>query len=118
VARRSGITSLAVGLAVGSVVYAPVGLIAAGVTGTAGRLLDPGTLGVLAGVGVLSTVVPYSLDQVTMKRLATAVFALLNALLPVSATVIGLLVLRQTPTWGEIVGIIAVSAAVAISTRR
>lgn len=118
VARRSGITSLAAGLGVGSLVYAPVGLIAAGVTGTAGHLLDPAVLGVLVGVGLLSTVVPYSLDQVTMKRLGTAVFALLNALLPVSATVIGLLVLRQTPTWGEIVGIIAVSAAVAISTRR
>ncbi|HLR27986.1 MAG TPA: EamA family transporter [Ruania sp.] len=118
VARRSGITSLATGLGVGSIVYAPVGLIAAGVTGTAGHLVDPATLGALAGVGILSTVVPYSLDQVTMKRLGTAVFALLNALLPVSATAIGLLVLRQRPTWGEIVGIIAVSAAVAISSRR
>ena len=53
-----------------------------------------------------------------MKRLSTATFALLNALLPVSATVIGVIMLSQLPTWGEVVGIIAVSAAVAISSRR
>lgn len=118
VRSRSGIRSLTAGLAAGSVVYAPVGLVAAGVTGTITHLADPTLLGVLLAVGLLSTVVPYTLDQVTMKRLTTATFALLNALLPVSATVIGVLLLRQLPTWGEVVGIVAVSAAVAISSRR
>ncbi|WP_022917022.1 EamA family transporter [Ruania albidiflava] len=118
VRSRSGTRSLTVGLSAGSLVYAPVGLVAAGVTGTMGHLTDPSLLGVLLAVGLLSTVLPYTLDQVTMKRLSTATFALLNALLPVSATVIGVIMLSQLPTWGEIVGIVAVSAAVAISSRR
>lgn len=118
VRARSGIQSLTAGLAAGSVVYAPIGLVSAGVTGTMAHLADPGLIGILLGVGLLSTVLPYTLDQVTMKRLGTAMFALLNALLPVSATVIGVIMLRQLPTWGEVLGIVAVSAAVAISARR
>ncbi|QOR70196.1 EamA family transporter [Ruania alkalisoli] len=109
VSRRSGSASLALGLTVASVLYAPF---LAG--GTLAELTWPIGL-LLLGVGLLSTVIPYSLDQVTLKRLGTATFALLNALLPVSATVIGVVVLRQVPTWGEVVGTLAVSAAVWIS---
>lgn len=118
VRARSGIQSLSAGLAAGSLVYAPVGLAAAGVTGTIASFADPSVLAILLAVGVLSSVLPYTLDQVTMKRLGTAMFALLNALLPVSATVTGVILLHQLPTWGEVVGIVAVSAAVAISARR
>ncbi|UFU02624.1 EamA family transporter [Ruania suaedae] len=109
VTQRSGVASLAVGLTVASLLYGPF---LAG--GTLTAMTWPIAL-LLLGVGLLSTVIPYSLDQVTLKRLGTATFALLNALLPVSAAVIGVLLLRQVPTWGEVAGTLAVSAAVWIS---
>lgn len=49
-----------------------------------------------------------------MARLPRATFALLLALLPASAAVIGLIVLGQIPTWRDIVGIAAVIAGVAL----
>lgn len=81
---------------------------------------NPGLLGDLRiwllglGVGLLSSVVPYVLDQVVLVRVGRARFALLLALLPTTATVVGALVLQQIPTILETVGIVAVIVAVVI----
>lgn len=111
---RDGRSSLAVGTAVAAVVLAPIA------APWAGPLLgaDAGIWIAVLGVGVLSSVVPYMLDQVAILRLGTAAFALLNALLPATATVIGLLALQQRPTVGEIAGLVAISVAVALTPRR
>ncbi|WP_235857231.1 EamA family transporter [Occultella glacieicola] len=109
VRARDGLSSLAVGLAIGAVAFAPFS------APFAGAVLRPEILVIAIAVGVLSSVVPYTLDQITLKRLGTATFALMNALLPVSATVIGVIALAQLPTVGEVVGVLAVSAAVWIS---
>lgn len=66
------------------------------------------------GVGVCSSVIPYVCDQLAMARLPRATFALLLALLPASATVIGIVVLRQIPGILEIVGILLVAGGVAL----
>ncbi|MFI1096080.1 EamA family transporter [Streptomyces sp. NPDC020917] len=66
------------------------------------------------GVALCSSVIPYVSDQLAMARLPRATFAFLLALLPASATVIGLLVLRQVPTWRDVVGVAAVVAGVAL----
>jgi inner membrane transporter RhtA len=66
------------------------------------------------GVGLCSSVIPYVTDQLAMARLPRATFAFLLALLPASATVIGLIVLGQIPTWRDLVGIAAVIAGVAL----
>jgi inner membrane transporter RhtA len=66
------------------------------------------------GVGVSSSVIPYICDQLAMRRLPRATFALLLALLPATASVIGFLVLRQTPSLIEIVGIAFVVGGVAL----
>ena len=66
------------------------------------------------GVGVCSSVIPYICDQLAMARLPRATFALLLALLPATAAAVGLVVLRQTPEPGEILGITLVIAAVAM----
>ena len=66
-----------------------------------------------AGVGLCSSVIPYVTDQLAMARLPRATFALLMALLPASATIIGLVVLRQVPGWPEVTGIALVAAGVA-----
>ena len=66
------------------------------------------------GVGICSSVIPYVCDQLAMARLSRATFALLLSLLPASATLIGILVLRQIPTIMEVVGILLVAGGVAL----
>ena len=66
------------------------------------------------GVGVCSSVITYVCDQLAMSRLPRASFALLMALLPASATVIGVVVLRQIPGPVDVAGIVLVMAGVAI----
>jgi len=62
--------------------------------------LPEGTLAVGAGlvlagvaVGACSSVIPYVCDQLAMSRLPRASFALMLALLPATATLIGVIVL-------------------------
>ena len=57
------------------------------------------------GVGVCSSVVPYVCDQMAMARLPRATFALLLALLPACAVIIGLVVLGQRPQVAEVVAV-------------
>lgn len=106
-----GVDGLAVGFAVATVLLSPLAL-GTGPVWTSPRLL---LLGV--GVGVASTVVPYVLDQIVLRRLGQASFALLLALLPVTAAVIGLVVLRQVPSLPEALGIGAVVAGLTLRSR-
>ena len=71
---------------------------------------------ILAGIGVgfCSSVIPYVCDQLAMSRLPRASFALLLALLPASATLIGALVLAQVPSFTDLLGIALVMAGVAV----
>jgi inner membrane transporter RhtA len=66
-----------------------------------------------AGVGICSSVIPYVMDQLAMARLPRATFSLMLALLPVFATIIGALVLRQLPSAQDLAGIALVVAGVA-----
>ena len=65
-----------------------------------------------------SSVIPYVTDQLAMARLARATFSLMLALLPVFATVIGAVVLRQVPTVQDIAGIILVMLGIALPNGR
>jgi inner membrane transporter RhtA len=67
-----------------------------------------------AGVGVCSSVIPYVCDQLAMSRLPRASFALLLALLPATATVIGIIVLKQIPGLRDTLGVALVMAGVAV----
>jgi len=75
---------------------------------------DPLLLAAGIGVGISSSVIPYVCDQLAMARLERATFALMLALLPASATIIGVLVLRQIPSLGECAGIALVIAGVVL----
>ena len=112
VARRGlGTTGLAAAMAVGTVAIAP--LAAAPAVESAGH----GAVLLLAvGAGLLSSVIPYALDQVLLRRLSRGAFALLLSMLPATATVMGLVLLRQVPQPLEIVGIGLVVAAVVLRT--
>ncbi len=113
------VDGLGVGMLVGALVISPVGIIdGLGGTGAGGLGAAVGApLLLLGGVaaGVLSNVIPYGIDQLVMQRLARARFALLQALLPVTATLIGLVWLSQVPSVREAIGIVAVIAAIVIN---
>lgn len=64
------------------------------------------------GVGICSSVIPYVCDQLAMARLPRSTFALLLALLPATASIVGAVVLRQIPTPLEIAGIALVIGGV------
>ena len=66
------------------------------------------------GVGVCSSVIPYVCDQMAMARLSRSTFSLLLALLPATAVVIGIVVLRQVPTVAEFAGVLLVAGGVAL----
>ena len=71
---------------------------------------------VLAGiaVGACSSVIPYVCDQLAMSRLPRASFALMLALLPATATMIGVMVLAQIPSGRDMIGVLLVMSGVAI----
>jgi inner membrane transporter RhtA len=79
---------------------------------------DPILLLAAIGVGISSSVIPYVSDQLAMSRLPRASFALLLALLPATATLIGLIVLRQIPSGRDLAGIGLVMAGVALHRTR
>jgi inner membrane transporter RhtA len=81
-------------------------------------LSDPVALLAGIGVGVSSSVIPYVADQLAMRRLARATYALMVSLLPATATVIGVVVLAQLPSWLEVVGVVLVVAGVAVHRER
>ena len=108
-AEISSIDRLGVAMLIAAVAATPF---AAG--SAAGAFTHPVWLLWGVGVGVCSSVIPYVTDQLAMARLPRATFALMLALLPATATVVGLLVLSQVPTGRDIAGIGLVIAGVAL----
>jgi inner membrane transporter RhtA len=105
----SGIDQLGAAMLVAAVVAIPAGLPAAIPAFTHPRWLLWGI-----GVGVCSSVIPYVTDQLAMARLPRATFALMLALLPAAAAVIGFVILGQVPTREDLLGIGLVIAGVAL----
>lgn len=119
----SGIDDLATGFTVAAVVLVPL-LFVGGPGATTGfgvanlaPFADPAVLALSIGLGVLSSLIPYVLDQVVLRRVGQARFAVLLALLPATATLVGLVVLGQLPGTLEAVGIGLVVLAVALRSR-
>ena len=102
---------LALAMAIGAVALAPF-LISSAVP----ALVDPLLLAACLAVGVASSVVPYGLEQIAMRRLARARFALLLALLPATAAIVGALVLGQVPGLVESTGIALIVIAASLRT--
>jgi inner membrane transporter RhtA len=100
---------LALGMAIGALGLAPV-LVSSAVP----ALVSPLLLGACLLVGVASSVVPYALEQIAMRRLPRARFALLLALLPATAAIVGAVVLGQVPQLVEAAGIALVVLAASL----
>jgi inner membrane transporter RhtA len=104
-----GIDQLGAAMLIAAVVVTPAGLGAA-----LPAFTHPAWLAWGIGVGVCSSVIPYVTDQLAMARLPRATFALMLALLPAFAVVVGAVVLHQIPSARELAGIALVIAGVAI----
>jgi len=105
----SGIDQLGAAMIVAAIVATPFGI-----TGAAPTFMHPNWLLWGIGVGLCSSVIPYVTDQLAMARLPRATFALMLAILPATATGIGLVVLAQVPTVQDLAGITLVIAGVAL----
>jgi inner membrane transporter RhtA len=70
---------------------------------------------VLAGIGVglCSSVIPVVFDQIAMSRLPRASFAVMLALMPATAAIMGALVLGQLPSATDLFGLLLVVVGVA-----
>lgn len=103
--RVSGIGGLAVSMPVAA-------LVATAVAGpqVVDRLTWPLLLAGL-GLAILVPVVPFILELIALRRLSTAAFGTLMSLEPAIATVIGLVLLGQTPGWLAAAGVALVVVA-------
>jgi inner membrane transporter RhtA len=104
-----GIDLLGSAMLIAAVVATPIGAWAA-----VPAFTDPVAIAAGIGVGVSSSVIPYVTDQLAMARMARSTYALMVALLPAVATVIGVVVLAQLPSAVEAVGVALVILGVAV----
>lgn len=81
---------LALAMAVAAVLSLPLGVIEAG-----SALLRPSTLLLGLGVAVLSSVLPYTLELLALRRLPAPTFAILMSLEPAIAATAGFMILNQ-----------------------
>ena len=108
----SGGTGLSLAMAVGAVVLLPVGVASAG-----SALLNPRLLLLGAGVGLLSSVIPYSLEMAALRRISTRAFGVLMSLEPAIAALVGWLVLREALELRAIIALVLVTTAAIGATR-
>jgi inner membrane transporter RhtA len=107
--RLGGIDGLAAAMLVAAVVVTPIGGWQA-----ATAIADPVALGAGIGVGLSSSVIPYVCDQLAMQKMARSTYALLVALLPATATAVGVIVLAQIPRPLEVLAIALVVCGVVL----
>jgi len=103
-----GGAGLALAMVAASVLLLPVGIADAG-----GALLEPGVLGMGAGVAMLSSAIPYSLELEALRKLPEGVFGVLMSLDPAVAALAGYVVLGEILGAGELaaIGLVVVASA-------
>lgn len=104
-----GVERLGAAMAIAFIIVMPIGLWEAVKAFGRAELVLAGI-----GVGFCSSVVPYICDQLAMSRLPRSSFAMLLALLPATATVIAMIVLRQIPGVQDVLGVVLVMIGVAV----
>ncbi|HEX8958726.1 MAG TPA: EamA family transporter, partial [Solirubrobacterales bacterium] len=97
---------LAIAMVTGAAVMLPAGLVRGGAT-----LFSPGVLGLGAMVALLSSVVPYSLELIALRRVTPRAFGVMLSLDPGVAALAGLAVLGQQPGAREVTAMVLVIAA-------
>ena len=105
-ARFAQLDGLAIAMTVAAVLVAPAGVITAG-----SALWTPDALWRGATIAILSSVLPYSLELIALRRLAAHVFGVLLSLEPAVAALAGFLVLGQQLSAPQLLGMACVVAA-------
>ncbi|MFF8095962.1 DMT family transporter [Streptomyces sp. NPDC016675] len=105
---------LALAMAVGAVLFLPLGIAESGA-----ELIDPVTLALGAGVALLSSVLPYTLELLALRRLPAPTFAILMSLEPAIAAAAGFLILDQalTATQSAAIALVIVASMGAVRTQ-
>ncbi|MFD9211278.1 DMT family transporter [Streptomyces sioyaensis] len=102
---------LALAMTVAALLSLPLGVASAG-----GALLDPVTLGLGAAVALMSSVLPYTLELLALRKLPASGFAVMMSLEPAAAATAGFLVLHQALGWAEVlaIGLVVVASVGAV----
>ncbi len=108
-----GIDGITWALLLAAIVVTPLGIIDAH-----GPLTSPKVVGAGAGVALLSSALPYSMEMMALRTIPPRVFSVLLALEPAVAALAGVLVLHQFLTAWQMVGMGLVIAASIIVTWR
>jgi inner membrane transporter RhtA len=88
--RFTGSTGLALASVVGTMAVLPLGIAQGG-----SALLRPEPLLIAAGVGLLSSVIPYTLELEALRRMPPRVFGILMSLEPAVAALVGVVALGE-----------------------
>jgi inner membrane transporter RhtA len=106
--RFAGSSGLTIAMGVAAAAITPVGI----VTGR-GALLRPEILAAGAGIGLLSSIIPYSLELEALRRIPPRVFGIWMSLEPAIAALVGLVLLSQalTPAQWAAIGCVMVACA-------
>ena len=110
--RIPGNEGLVLGMAIGAVMVAPVGLADAG-----SGLLSAEVLAIGLAVAILSSAIPYTLELEALRRLPQGVFGVLMSIEPAAAAMAGFIVLGEDLAGREIVAIALVVMASAGAAR-
>ncbi|MCW2904559.1 MAG: protein of unknown function transrane [Streptosporangiaceae bacterium] len=110
--RFTGSSGLAMASIVGTAAMLPVGISSGGAA-----LLSPELLLIGASVGLLSSVIPYSLELEALRRVPARVFGILMSLEPAVAALVGLVILGEVLSVREWAAIGCVIVACVGSTR-
>lgn len=112
-AAGASVDALALAMLAGAVVISPVSI------SSVAPVLDSAyLLPAVLGVAVLSSVVPYAIDQLTLSRLPRERYALLLAVMPATAVVVGVVILGQIPDAGDLIGIVLVTVGIMLTRER
>jgi inner membrane transporter RhtA len=101
-----GGSGLAIAMAVGGMALLPVGI-----AGGGSDLLEPRLLAAGAGVALLASAIPYSLELEALRRLPAQVFGILMSLEPAMAALAGFVILGEGLRARDVAAIALVAAA-------
>ena len=110
--RFPGTSGLTIAMLVAAVVIIPAGVTAGGMA-----LLRPGILASGLAIGLLSSVIPYSLELEALRRVPARVFGIWMSLEPAVAALVGLIMLGETLAVTEWAAIVCVMIACAGAAR-
>ena len=113
--RFPGSSGLTVAMAVAALAVTPAGLLAGGRS-----LLRPGVIATGTAIGLLSSIIPYSLELETLRRVPAKVFGIWMSVEPAVAALVGLVMLSQSLSlaeWAAIGCVTVASAGAALSVR-